>query len=452
MMGGHGMVSRLRMQVLACAAAVALGAAPRTAPAEERAAADVVARLLPTVVNISVLVATRSPGTQAVALRRSDGAGFIVDPSGLVVTNRHVIDGAREVAVMLADGTQLRAEVALRAPNDLALLRVSAPGPLPAVAWGDSDRMRPGDPVIAIGNPLGLRSTVTAGIISAVDRGLKGAPFDTFLQSDAALNQGNSGGPLFNKDGEVVGVNAALITPSGETSSAGLGMAIPANQARAVVDSFLQFGRIRAGWLGASLVPVARDEADAVGLPVPWGSVVVALNDGGPASRAGLRLDDIILSVDGEPVREMRVLTRKIAAAPAESRLTLGIWRDGAELTVEATVAEAPNEALQPPPADAPPLAEQPYLGLSLAAPTGKPQRQAGVQVTSVAANSVAAARGIKPGDLIVKASLRPVSSPAEVLSYLDKLRNLNQARALLVIENKAGHRWVTLPLASPAN
>lgn len=444
---------RLRLQMVACLAALAVGAAvPRAAPAQDRAVADVVAKLLPSVVNISVLVAARSPGTQVVTLRRSEGAGFIVDPSGLVLTNRHVVDGAREVSVMFADGTQFKAEVALRAPNDLALLRVGAPGPLPVVTWGDSDRMRPGDPVIAIGNPLGLRSTVTAGIVSAVDRGLKDAPLETFIQTDAALNQGNSGGPLFNKDGEVIGVNAALMAPSGESSSAGLGMAIPAKQAHAMVESYLQSGRIRAGWLGASLVPVARDEADAIGLPVPWGSAVVALTDGGPASRSGLRLDDVILGVDGQPVRETRLLTSKVAAAPAGAKLSLGIWRDGAESSIDVIVADAPNEALQPPLADAPPLVEQRNLGLILVAPTDKPQGQAGVLVKSVAANSIAAARGIKAGDLIVKTSLRPVSTPAEIAGYLDDLRVRKQASALLVIENKAGHRWVTLPLAVPAN
>jgi serine protease Do len=428
--------------------------------------ADVVATLLPQVVNISIVKLVRPTASQAAAnpasanlagftAKRSLGSGFIIDPRGLILTNNHVIDGATEINVILHDGSRLKATVIFRARIDLAILRVHTMTPLPTVKWGDSELMRPGDPVIAIGNPLGLGSSVSSGIVSALDRDIKISPYDSFIQTDAAINHGNSGGPLFNIQGEVIGVNTALFSSTDEGGSVGLGFSIPGNDAQFVLKSWREFGRVRAGALGASVAQVTNDMADSVGLPDPWGEIVTAVPKGGPAAKAGLRVGDIITKVDEKEVREVRALNRALATTPIGNTVRLTLFRDSATVVVPLTVtelADTAGQSSQPPVMTS--MVMRSDLGLTMEPINDRLRRayslsatQRGVVVTGVVPDSVAAGRGVLPGDVIVKAQLKDVTTPAQVLGALDAARSEKRGHVLLVLEEKAGLRWLTLPL-----
>jgi serine protease Do len=460
-----GLPMTKRFHALLLLALLSAGCQPALAGDPMVSRADVVAKLLPQVVNISIVKLVRPPPGQAAANasadlggftpKRSLGSGFIIDPSGIILTNKHVIDGASEINVILHDGTRLRATVMFRAPIDLAILKVNTLNPLPAIKWGDSDAMRPGDPVIAIGNPLGLGGSVSSGIVSALDRDIKVSPYDSFIQTDAAINHGNSGGPLFNIQGEVIGVNTALYSSTDEGGSVGLGFSIPGNDAQFVLNSFHEFGRVRAGSLGAPVAQVTNDMADSVGLPGPWGEIVTDIPKGGAAAKAGLRAGDIILQVGDVSVKEVRALNRLLAATPIGEVVQLTVFRDGATVVLPLTVTEVaspPGPGDKPPPM--PPMVMRRDLGLTMEAINDRlrrshalPPNQRGVVVTGVVPNSVAAARGVMPGDVIVKAQLKDVATPAEVLAQINGAREQKRGHVLLVVEEKTGLRWVTLPL-----
>ena len=274
---------------------------------------------------------------------QSLGSGFIVDPSGLIVTNNHVIEGADEVTVTLQDNTSLKATVVGRDERvDVALLKVSTDKMLPSVQFGDSDKERVGEWVLAIGNPFGLGGSVTAGIVSARGRDIRQGPYDDFIQTDAAINRGNSGGPLFNMEGQVIGINTAIYSPSG--GSIGIGFAIPANMARTVVDQIREYGHARRGWLGVRIQQVTPDIAESLGLHEPGGAMVAGVNEGGPADQAKLRNGDIILKFNGQDVKEMRTLPRIVAETPIGQEVPVTIWRDGKQQTVQAKVGELPDD------------------------------------------------------------------------------------------------------------
>ncbi len=293
--------------------------------ADERTygAADLIATLQPAVVNITIIRYLRAgaaegnmAGQAATSEQRTQSSGFFIDPSGIIVTNRHVVQDASEIIVTLHDTTKLKASVlATAAQSDLALLRVSAGKAVSTVSFGDSNRMRPGEPVFIIGNPLGLGSTVTAGIISALDRNTAESQFGSFFQIDAALNRGNSGGPVFNEDGKVIGVSTALVTSGNEGGSVGLGLAIPADDVQFVVSRLLGSGRLQLGWIGAHVQRVTADIATAVGLPAATGSIVTDVEDDSPAAHGGLTDGDIVLKVSGESVTGPQSLNRKIASS-----------------------------------------------------------------------------------------------------------------------------------------
>ena len=390
---------------------------------------------------------------------QSLGSGFIIDPAGLVVTNNHVIDGADEITVTLQDNTILKATVVGRdETGDLALLKVTPDKPLPAVAFGDSDTARVGDWVLAIGNPFGLGGTVTAGIVSARGRDIRQGPYDDFIQTDAAINRGNSGGPLFNMDGQVIGINTAIYSPSG--GSIGIGFSIPSNMAKAIATQLHDFGHPRRGWLGVRIQQVTPDIAESLGLHDPSGAMVAGVNGGGPADTAKIRNGDIILKFNNQDVKEMRNLPRIVADSEVGQKVPVLLWRDGREVTVQATLAEKPDDQTQLASAtpDAKPEAPKPTeiagLGIKLA-PIAQDTKdkfqlnpdQKGVVITDVTPDSPAAERGLKPGDVIVEVQQEPVGSPADVQSRVDGVRKQSRKSVLMLIQSQDGLRWVPLSL-----
>jgi serine protease Do len=432
--------------------------------------ADMIASVQPSVVNIAIVThATAGPvqGNMAsqptAADHQEQSSGFFVAASGILVTNRHSIAGASEIFVTLHDATRLKAcVITTAAQSDIALLRVNAGKPVPVVEFGDSDRLRPGDPVFVIGNPLDHGGTVTAGIVSALDRNTTDSGFGPFLQIDASVNHGSSGGPVFDAAGKVVGVATALYSPEGETGSVGLGLAIPANDAKFVVERLLASGRLRLGWIGAHVQPVSADLAAAVRLPSVTGSMITDVQDDSPAARAGLGDGDVILGIGGDDAAGPRTLNRMIAGATIGGVVKLGIWRDGAPLTIPVVIGEWP--AAPAPAAPAPAAiceaatAGRRDLGLLLGPLTrdvrdrlGLSADQGGVLVTDVVANSVAADRGIVAGSVIVNVQRQAVASAADVQSGIDAARGAGRALVLLLVRDSRGLRWMALPLDQAA-
>src|ERR1700761_2035388 len=284
-------------------------------------------------------------GDNAPVARRAQslGSGVIVDPAGYVVTNNHVIEGADEVSVTLQDGTSLKANIVGRDESgDLALLKVKSDKPLPTVSFGDSSASRVGDWVLAIGNPFGLGGTVTAGIVSARGRDIHQGQYDDFIQTDAAINRGNSGGPLFNMDGQVIGINTAIFSPSG--GSIGIGFSIPSNMAKNIVAQLKAYGHPRRGWLGVKIQQVTPEIAESLGLKEATGAMVAGGTEGGPAGKARIRGGDIILKFDGQDVKEMHTLPRIVADAEVGKDVPVVLWREGKEVTVETVLAERPAD------------------------------------------------------------------------------------------------------------
>ena len=390
---------------------------------------------------------------------QSLGSGFIVDASGLVVTNNHVIDGADEITVTLQDNTTLKATVVGRDESgDIALLRVKPDKALAAVDFGDSDMARVGDWVVAIGNPFGLGGSVTAGIVSARGRNIHSGPYDDFIQTDAAINKGNSGGPLFNMDGQVIGINTAIYSPSG--GSIGIGFSIPANMAKNIVAQLRDFGHPRRGWLGVRIQQVTPDIAESLGLKDAAGAMVAGVNDAGPADKAKIRNGDIILKFNGQDVKDMHALPRIVAESEVGKQVPVVLWRDGKETTVMATLAEKPSDAVLAAgetgtKGDPAKTLEISGLGLKIA-PISQDLKdkfqigadQKGVVITDVTPNSSAAERGLKPGDVIVEVQQGEVTSPADVQKRVDTVRKEKRRSVLMLIQRQDGLQWVPLSLS----
>src|SRR6202047_1530722 len=278
-----------------------------------------------------------APGGSGTPRNASLGSGFIIDPAGLIVTNNHVIANAEQITVTLSDDTTLQAQVVGRdALSDLDLLKVEAKAPLPAAIWGDSNKAKVGDWVLAIGNPFGLGGTVTSGIISATARDIHSSPYDDFLQTDASINRGNSGGPMFNLAGEVIGINTAIFSPSG--GSIGIGFAIPSSFARPIIEQLRVSGKVERGWIGARIQPVTDDIAEAIGLDKGRGAMIAAIDPASPAAHAKLQPGDVILAYDGKPIDRSRQLPRLVAETPPEKPVKLTVWRDGKDQEVELKV------------------------------------------------------------------------------------------------------------------
>ena len=390
------------------------------------------------------------------------GSGFIVDPAGYIVTNNHVIEGADDITVTLHDGTSMKAKlIGHDDRSDVALLKVESATPLPAVPFADSDAARVGDWVLAIGNPFGLGGSVTAGIVSARGRDIHQGPYDDFIQTDAAINRGNSGGPLFNMDGQVIGINTAIYSPSG--GSIGIGFSIPSNMAKQVVAQLKDFGHAKRGWLGVQIQQVTPDIAEGLNLHPARGAMVASVTDGGPAAKAQIHGGDVILKFNNADVKDMRSLPRAVAETPIGRDVPVVLWRDGKEVTVQASIAELPDDVQQasattsapaPKPANVPVAITG--LGMKTAAITddlrGKyalAADQKGVVVTDVTNNGPAAGRGIKAGDVIVEVQQETVATPQEVQDRVERYRKMNRKTVLMLVHNSDGLRWVPLPLTA---
>ena len=390
-------------------------------------------------------------------MRKSNslGSGFVIDPSGVVVTNNHVVGEASDIEVIFTDGSKLKAEVVGKdAKIDLAVLRVKPDKPLKAVKFGDSEKMRIGQWVMAVGNPFGLGGSVTAGIISARHRNIDSGSYDDYLQTDAAINRGNSGGPLFNLDGEVIGINTAILSPTG--GSIGIGFAIPSNLARPVLDQLAQFGEVRRGWLGVQIQNVDESIAETLGLGKARGALVAGVDDRGPAKPAGIKKGDVIVKFNGDEVKESRDLPRMVAATPVGKLVEVVVIRDGKETPVNVTLGRLQDDkvaALTPPQNDTTALKKA--LGLDLSPLTDDLRRRysikdgvRGAVITGVDPNSTAADKRLQPGDVIVEIGQQPVSSPSDVAKLLDNLKKDGKKSALLYVANAQGDmRYVALAM-----
>ncbi len=390
------------------------------------------------------------------------GSGFIIDVSGLVVTNNHVITDADEINVILNDGTKLPATlVGKDSKSDLALLRVHSDKPLKAAKFGDSDKLRLGEWVIAIGNPFSLGGTVTAGIVSARNRDINSGPYDNYIQTDAAINRGNSGGPLFNLNGEVIGVNTAIISPSG--GSIGIGFAVPSDTVVAVIDQIRQYGETRRGWLGVRIQQVTDDIAESLNIKPPHGALVAGVDGKGPAKPAGIEPGDVVVKFDGRDIKEMHDLPRIVADTPVGKDVEVVIIRKGKEEThtvkigrledgEKAAAADAGKDN-----APAQKSVVQKTLGLELSSLSDDLRKKfkvrdnvKGVLVTGVDPNVASAApdKRLSPGDVILEVQYQSVGNPADLQTRIDQLKGQGKKVAVLLVSNADGEtRFVALSL-----
>ena len=470
----------------AVAFSLLLALAPAQAKTPPESFADLADALLPAVVNISTtqtldghpgieipgfppgspfeeffkeFFERNQPRDQQQRRATSLGSGFIVDPGGYIVTNNHVIQDADEITVILHDDTRLPAKLVGRdAKTDVAVLKVEPTIQLPALTFGDSDQLRVGDWVIAIGNPFGFGGTVTAGIISARNRDINSGPYDDFLQTDASINRGNSGGPMFNLDGQVIGVNTAIFSPSG--GSIGIGFAIPSNIAGPIVKQLIETGAVQRGWIGVRIQEVTKEIADTLGLKEPRGALVASVIEGGPAAGAGIRAGDVITEFAGRSVTEMRRLPRIVADTKVGDTVEIKVWRESKERTLSVKVAaldegEAQMAAQETPGKGAPPQSQKVEgLGFSVAGLDDATRERyeigpesKGAVVTEVDSAGPAAEKGLRAGDVIVEVSQEEVTKPADVVAKIKAAKDAGRKSVLLLVEGEGGMRFVALRL-----
>ncbi len=395
--------------------------------------------------------------------RRSNslGSGFVIDPSGIIVTNNHVIADSDDVTVIFTDGTKLRAQVIGKDTKvDVAVLKVKPDKPLKAVKFGDSDKMRVGDWVIAVGNPFGLGGSVTAGIVSARNRDIDSGPYDDYIQTDAAINKGNSGGPLFNMDGEVIGINTAILSPSG--GSIGIGFATPSNTVAPIIDQLRKYGETRRGWLGVRIQPIDDSIAESLELGNVRGALVAGTDANGPAAEAGIATGDVIVKFDGQRIQDAHELPKLVAGTAVGKSVEVVILRKGQELTKTVTLGRLEDNQKQAsleqsgaaPEQNTPNAAVQKSLGMAFASLDSaarlkfaiKDSITSGVVVAGVDSDSPAAEKNIQPGEVILEINQEPVSQPADVAKKLSALKSAGKKLALLLVASPSGEeRFVAL-------
>ncbi|MGH1397800.1 MAG: DegQ family serine endoprotease [Alphaproteobacteria bacterium] len=389
------------------------------------------------------------------------GSGFVIDAEkGYIITNNHVISDASEVRVTFHDDETLTAEVIGRdEKTDIAVLKVKTDKPLTAVPFGNSDSLRVGDWIVAIGNPFGLGGTVTAGIISARQRDINSGPYDDYLQTDASINRGNSGGPMFNLNGEVIGINTAIFSPTG--GSVGIGFAIPSALASPVIDQIIEYGRTRRGWIGVRIQTVTDEIAESLGLDKARGAMVASVTENGPAAKAKLKLGDIILDFNGRNITEMRELPRIVAETNINSTANITYWRNGKKHKAKLSVAElekAEEEGLITADASSPPSRDEGItideLGLTLLTLDDATRGDYGIQrningviIDNVDISSEAARKGLDSGDVIIEINQTPISTPEAAKDIIAAAKETGRASILLLINRDGDVRFVALKL-----
>ena len=388
----------------------------------------------------------------------AQGSGFIIDDRGLIVTNNHVIAGASSITVVLHDGKTLQAKlIGADAKTDLALLKVKTDIKLKAVNWGNSDEVKVGNWAMAIGNPFGLVNTVTVGIVSARARDINAGPFDDFIQTDASINRGNSGGPLFNLKGKVIGVNTAIYSPSG--GSVGIGFAIPSALAENIVEQLEEHGRTIRGWLGVRIQTVTEDLASSLGLNRPYGALVASVIPNSPAEKAGIKAGDVILNFNGSEVTEMRKLPRLVAETKVNSRSNVTIWRNEKKKSLKIVIAEMKEEEKEviesKDKTDSDTLKSDYFdqLGITLSSITQDvrmrqniPENVSGLLVTKVEQNTDAEIKGIRPGDIIQEVNQVSVNNINSFRKIINSLKDSKKG-VLLLVNRQGNINFVALKL-----
>jgi serine protease Do len=385
------------------------------------------------------------------------GSGFIIDAEGYIVTNNHVIDDADEIEVTLTDGSEYPATVVGTDPKtDLALLKVEADEPLPYVTFGDSDKIRIGDWVMAVGNPFGLGGTVTAGIVSARGRDIHGGPYDDFLQIDAAINQGNSGGPTFSVDGSVIGVNTAIYSPSG--GSVGIGFAIPSNLAKPIIAELKEQGHVDRGWLGVAIQELTPDLAQGMGIESDKGALISSVQDNSPAAKAGLQTGDVVVRFGEHDIDSPKDLSLVVAATASGTTVPVEIWRNGSKQTVDVTVGEMKDDVASVADRNDGPRAGSSesvkQLGAVLAPVTELTRQQfgladgaEGVVIADLDEDSALAKQGVRPGDVIERVNDRKVETPEDVTKAIDEARSGDRSVAVMLIDREGNDRFVAVQI-----
>lgn len=387
----------------------------------------------------------------------SMGSGFIIDKSGIVVTNNHVIDGAKKITIKLPDGRSFDAKlIGADAATDVAVVKVKSDKPLPTVEFGDDRQLRVGDWVVAVGNPFGLSNSVTAGIVSSIGRDIGSGQYNDFIQIDAPINRGNSGGPTFDLRGQVIGMNSMIYSPSG--GSVGIGFAIPASTIHDVIAQLEAHGHVDRGWLGVEIQSVTPEMASSLGMKEPKGAIVATVVPGGPASKAGLRQGDVVLAVDGKAVEDSRDLSRRIAGIVAGSSASLTVNRDGKVQTITAKIAPRKEERVasaagdEAVPGAAGATGEA--MGLGLAAVTPETRRTfnlddsaQGVLITKVDPDSDAADKGLQPGDIVMSLSNKAVRTPQDIQKGVAEAQGQGRKSVLLLVATSSGSRFIAVDI-----